>query len=68
MNDDRLTDLEIKYSHLQIEMEKLQTTVFTQDSVIQKLKRALQVLKERMESIVRGEGSVGGGNEKPPHY
>ncbi len=68
MTEDRITDLEIKYSHLQIEVEKLQNTVFAQDSTIQKQDQALRLLKERLDAFARGDGAVGGGNEKPPHY
>ncbi len=68
MDQDRLIELEIKISHQEIALEKLQEMTFAQDTAIQRLELSLKILKERMEGVAQGEGQVGAAGEKPPHY
>lgn len=65
---DRLIDLEIKISHQEMAIEKLQELVYAQDAAIQNLEKILKVTRDRLEAVARGEGQVGPANEKPPHY
>lgn len=67
MENDRIVEFEIKISHQEMAIEKLQQTVADQDSAIQKIELALRILKEKVEALARGDGTVGG-PEKPPHY
>jgi SlyX protein len=68
VEQDRLIDLEIKISHQEMAIEKLQEMVYAQDAAIQNLEKILKMTRERIEAVARGEGQVGPANEKPPHY
>jgi len=61
--DDRLTDLEIRYSHLERQCADLGEVVFTQQKVLDAVQRELRALRLQVQSL--GEASA---NEKPPHY
>ena len=68
MSAERLTELEIKCSHLELELEKLQRTVFEQDSLVQKLEQSIKLMRDRLDAASRGDNAIGGAGEKPPHY
>lgn len=66
MDEQRLIDLEIKYSHQVIALEELQQAVLEQQRTIEFLKKSVQLLTDRLNAA--GEAEIGPGNEKPPHY
>ena len=68
MEQDRLVELEIKISHQELAIEKLQEQVYVQDATIQSLELSLKVLKARVEALAQGEGTIGPADQKPPHY
>jgi SlyX protein len=68
MEQDRVTELEIRFSHQEIAIEKLQERVYEQDTAIQNLELVIKAMKARLEAIARGEDLVGPADEKPPHY
>ena len=64
MNEDRITNLEIKLSFTEDLIEQLNQTVYKQQQQIEFLYRELKSVKEQANS-------TGGGNlqdEIPPHY
>ncbi len=67
-NDKRITDLEIRFSHQDDFLQKLNETVIEQQAVIQRLEKELFDLKRSASS----EGGVNPSrtlqDDKPPHY
>jgi SlyX protein len=68
MDQNRLIDLETKFAHQELAIEKLQEIIYAQEATIQRLEQSLKILKERVEGLARGDGAVGAAGEKPPHY
>ena len=67
MSEERLIDLEIKYAHQELALERLQKTVYEQHALIDSIERKLKLFKEKFESIQAGDGAAPV-DEKPPHY
>jgi len=64
MNEQRLIDLEAKFSFQDILIEELRQTVHEQYLTLEKLEKNLKVLTDQLkgnEDIIRA-------HEKPPHY
>jgi uncharacterized coiled-coil protein SlyX len=61
--DTRLTDLEIRYSHLERQFAELSDVVFAQQKTIEALERELAKIRVRLRDL--GDPVV---DEKPPHY
>ena len=61
--DARLTDLEIRYSHLERQFADLSDIVFAQQMTIEALERELAKIRVRLREV--GDPVV---DEKPPHY
>ena len=61
--DDRLTDLEIRYSHLEQQYADLSEIVFQHQKAIESLQRELAHVTRKMRDL--GDPVV---DEKPPHY
>jgi uncharacterized coiled-coil protein SlyX len=61
--DARLTELEIRYSHLQREFADLSEMVFGHQKAIEALQRELANMRGRLREM--GDPIV---DEKPPHY
>lgn len=65
MSEQRLIDLETKFSYQEMQIEELKQTVHDQFLVIDRLERQvnqlIQQIKQSGESTIRP-------NEKPPHY
>jgi uncharacterized coiled-coil protein SlyX len=59
----RLTDLEIRYSHLERQFTDLSDVVFGQQKTIEALERELANIRVRLREL--GDAVV---EEKPPHY
>ena len=68
MTTDRLIELEIKISHQELAIEKLQEAQGEHEVTVQRLEQALKLLRERLEAALRGDGTPGPADEKPPHY
>ena len=64
MNEDRITNLEIKLSFTEDLIEQLNQTVYKQQQQIEFLYRELKSVKEQANST--GGGSLQ--DEIPPHY
>lgn len=61
--DDRLVDLEIRYTHLQRQLDELNGVVFEQQKMIVALTAQVKELRAGLGDL--GERQP---NEKPPHY
>jgi uncharacterized coiled-coil protein SlyX len=61
--DARLTDLEVRYTHLERQLAELSEVVFAQQKTLDALLRQLTATKA---DIARLSAPVP--NEKPPHY
>ena len=61
--DNRLIDLEIRYTHLERQLQELSEVVFAQQRVIDTLSKELIALRSRL--LDPGETPPA---EKPPHY
>jgi uncharacterized coiled-coil protein SlyX len=61
--ESRLTDLEVRYTHLERQVAELSEVVFAQQKAIDGLRRQLNETKAEIGSL-----SAPVTNEKPPHY
>ncbi len=61
--DARLVELEIRYTHLERQLQELSDVVFAQQRVIDTLTRELAELRSRVEDPGATPRA-----EKPPHY
>lgn len=64
MNDERLTELELRYMVQQDLLQKLSDVVLQQGRDIERLRREVEAMRGRMNE---GPPPVPA-NEKPPHY
>jgi SlyX protein len=62
--EQRLVDLEVRYTHLERLVEELNQVVFAQQQTIDRLVRQLTELAQRMEAA----GPPPPAADKPPHY
>ena len=62
--EDRITELEIRFTHQQDTIDQLSELVRTQQDAIDRLSKAVKMLEGRL----KGEGEEIRGNEPPPHY
>jgi SlyX protein len=62
--DPRIVDLEIRYTHLERQVEELSDVVFAQQRIIDTLSKELLALRNRFED----PAAVTPRAEKPPHY
>lgn len=67
MTENRLNDLEIKFTLQEDLLEELNSIVTSQQLTIDSLVKEVKRLKEGFESVSIGEGSIDM-QEKPPHY
>ncbi len=69
MSDERIADLEIRYSHQEASLEALTRTVVEQQQLIDLLSRQLEQMRAMMRELAASAGAVGSGDEPPPpHY
>lgn len=66
MNEQRLIDLETKFSFQDSLIEELRQTVHAQHMTIEKLEKNLKVLMSRLEGL--DDSAIRTAHEKPPHY
>jgi SlyX protein len=65
VDDDRLTDLEIKLAYQDQLIRELDALVRSFGDKLDLARRELEILKQSLRSP---EGPVGPSNDKPPHY
>jgi uncharacterized coiled-coil protein SlyX len=63
VSESRLTDLEVRYTHLERQVAELSEVVFAQQKAIDGLTRQLTSAKAEIAQL-----SPPAANEKPPHY
>jgi uncharacterized coiled-coil protein SlyX len=61
--ESRLVALEVRYTHLERQVEELSQVVFTQQKVIDRLTQELAAWRSRAAGVEDGPGL-----ERPPHY
>ncbi len=61
--ESRLIALEVRYTHLERQVEELSQVVFSQQKLIDRLTNELGALRSRALGVAEGTG-----NETPPHY
>jgi uncharacterized coiled-coil protein SlyX len=61
--EQRMVDLEIRYTHLQRQLEELSQVVFAQQLLLDTMAKELTALRSRL-SILGGDSP----EEPPPHY
>lgn len=70
--EDRITELEMKLTYAEDQIDALNQTVYKQQQALDKLAEAVLELREQGRNQAQGGGS-GAGNfdpsfERPPHY
>ena len=60
--DPRLTDLEIRYMHLERQVSELSEVVYEQQRLIERLRKEMLELRGRLPDEAAAPA------EKPPHY
>jgi SlyX protein len=66
MSEQRLIELETKFSHQESIVEELQKALYDQYKFIENLEKKLKLLTERFDGAAKPD--IGPGDEKPPHY
>lgn len=66
--DERITDMEIRYMHMQRTVEELNEVVYRQQQTIDRLEGEMKVLKEQMNLILPSLSKGIEEEEPPPHY
>jgi len=59
----RLVDLEIRYTHLERQLDEMNSVLFAQQRTIDALEKQTHALRARIGDM--GEANT---NERPPHY
>lgn len=67
MNDDRLTDIEIKLAHAEQAITEISDVLYAQQAMLQKLEQGYSLLRQRVNSMEAGHDGDAT-DEKPPHY
>ena len=68
MNDDRLTELEIRYAHMEDFVQKLNEVVVAQSATIGRLEKELLDLKRNASAEAGVQSGRSLKDDKPPHY
>lgn len=66
MIENRLTDLETKFSFQESQIEELQKTVHEQYLAIAQLEKSLKKLSEKLQGAA--DGGIDPSHVRPPHY
>ena len=61
--EDRLVDLEVRYTHLERQVDELGRVVFEQHNLIDRLTREIVALRASVVGAKEAQG-----DEPPPHY
>lgn len=68
MNNDRMTELEIKVAYQEDLVQELNKIVARQQQQIDRLEATVKLLHDRIKSLSAEQGNVDNNFEKPPHY
>ena len=68
MTEDRLTDIEIKLSHQEDAVEKLDQVVCQQQKKIDHLEAICEALIKHIRELSEAASHGSASNEMPPHY
>ena len=68
MNEDRIVNLEIKFSHQDHFLMQLNEVVMKQSKVIERLEKEMIDLKSMMNTSAQVDQNRSLADEKPPHY
>lgn len=66
--DERLSDLEIHYTHLERTVQELNTIVCRQQQTIERLEQEMRELKDQFLSVVPSLVTAPEEEPPPPHY
>lgn len=66
--DQRLVDLELIITHLQHDLDQLNTALIEQQRQIDLLTRSLERINERIDGLQEGDEERSPQTERPPHY
>jgi SlyX protein len=61
--EERLVTLEVRYTHLERQVEEMSQVLFEQQKLVDRLVKELTVLRKTLGGV-----KAGGGDEPPPHY
>ncbi len=61
--EERLVTLEVRYTHLERQVEEMSQVLFEQQKLVDRLVKELTVLRKTMSGV-----KVGSADEPPPHY
>jgi SlyX protein len=68
MNDDRITNLEIRFAHMDMYLEQLNEVVTTQQKTIERLEKEMLDIKRSINATNEVDGTRSLADDKPPHY
>lgn len=68
MTDERITNLEIRFSHQDFYLDQLNKIVTEQQNIIERLEKEILDLKRSINDSSGIDGGRNSLNERPPHY
>jgi uncharacterized coiled-coil protein SlyX len=72
MNDERISRLEVKVSHLEMALEEMSLALYAEQKKTERLDKFCRELTDRMKNLTEIIGEQPGGahpsEERPPHY
>ena len=68
MDQDKLTELEIKLAFQDKNVKELNAVIYEQQKRMDALEKTVKLMKDRMKALVEAESGQGIPDEKPPHY
>lgn len=66
--EDRLNELEIRFTHQERTVEELNETVCRQELALERLEREVQLLRDQMKVLLPSLMVSSDEDEPPPHY
>ena len=66
--DDRITELEIRLTHIEDTLDVLNRTVIEQHALIDQLQLQLSVLEKRLKAAASSNIALDSEETPPPHY
>jgi uncharacterized coiled-coil protein SlyX len=64
----RLTQLEVRFSYQEKQLEDLNMRIFELQTVIDRLENTQRVMSSRLKEVSEAVGSPMASNVRPPHY
>jgi SlyX protein len=61
--DERVVALEVRYTHLERQVDELSQVVFEQQKLIDGLTKEILLLRKSLDGV-----KAGSGDDRPPHY